>query len=67
MRKNTTKKIATIALAIAMLASFAACGKQNCDLCGQEAHCKKTTVWGEDVYLCPDCYDGVDTVRGWFN
>ena len=51
------KKILVAVLVLAMTLTLAACGKVECDLCGEMKTCKTTSVLGEEINVCNDCID----------
>ena len=56
------KKIICVLLLVVVVASLlTACGKFECDLCGEEKTGKKYTekVLGQEVTYCKDCYEGL--------
>ena len=63
------KKLICILLLVVVLASlFTACGKFDCDLCGEEKTGKKhkEELYGESVVICDDCYDALETLANAF-
>ena len=53
------KRLICVFLLVVMLASLlTACGKFECDLCGEEKSGKKhkEELLGEEVVICNDCY-----------
>lgn len=53
------KKLICVLLVVVVMASMlTACGKFECDLCGEEKSGKKYTekVLGQEAEICKDCY-----------
>ena len=53
------KRLICVFLLVVMLASLlTACGKFECDLCGEEKSGKKhkEELLGEEIVICNDCY-----------
>lgn len=52
------KKLSILAITLIASMMLTACGKFTCDSCGEEKSGKSytTTMWGEKVTLCKDCY-----------
>lgn len=66
--KKRTKQIITAVTAIVLLLYLAACGSKTftCELCKEEKTGKsyETTVWGEELTICEDCYKELKGVFG---
>ena len=61
------KKRISILLMLSMLSmTLTACGKFTCDLCGEEKSGKsyESTVLGEEVVICDDCYQELQSLFG---
>ena len=56
------KLIGVIALAAIVMSMLAACGKFECDICGEEKTGKKyeEEVFGMEVVYCKDCYEDLN-------
>lgn len=65
------KKAVLLIAAIAAMASLSACGKFECDLCGEEKTGKswKVTMLGdsEEMTICDDCYQEVQALKDALN
>ena len=51
------KKVLMLVLVLAMTLTLAACGKVECDLCGEMKSCKTATILGEEINICGECRD----------
>lgn len=60
------KKIAILFMTVIMAMTLVACGKFTCDFCGEEKSGKsyKSDVWGQEVVICEECYDGIQDLFG---
>ncbi len=61
------KKILSLILALLILSTAAltlsSCGKVTCPLCDDEVFAlstKKTEIFGQEVKICKDCYNGLN-------
>jgi hypothetical protein len=63
------KKLICILLLVVVLASlFTACGKFECDACGEEKSGKKykEEIFGKEVVICKDCYNDLQELANAF-
>lgn len=59
------KRVICVLLLVVMLATLlTACGKFQCDLCGEEKTGKKyeEEVLGQPVTYCKDCYEDLEDI-----
>ena len=63
------KFISIILLVVVMATLLTACGKFECDLCGEEKSGKKYTeeILGEEVTYCQDCHDDLEELGDLLN
>ena len=57
------KKLISVLLLVSVLATLlTACGKFECDLCGEEKSGKKyeRELLGESIDICKDCYEELE-------
>lgn len=61
--KKFRKVIATLLLVVSFATLLVGCSKNTtCDICGEEAKCKKMKVMGEKAWVCSDCKAGVEAL-----
>lgn len=63
------KRFICVLLLIAMLATMlTACGKFECDLCGEEKFGKKyeSEFLGQEILICKDCYEDLEDLADMF-
>ena len=63
------KRFICVLLLIAMLATMlTACGKFECDLCGEEKSGKKyeSEFLGQEILICKDCYEDLEDLADMF-
>ena len=61
------KRLICVFLLVVMLASLlTACGKFECDFCGEEKTGKKyeRELLGQEVDICKDCYEELEELAG---
>lgn len=61
--------ISTVLIVASLLLVMTSCGKFTCDLCGDEKKGKqhKEEVLGEEVVICDDCYEELESLSDWFD
>ena len=62
------KVLLLLVIVIAML-NFTACGRFECDFCGEEKSGKAyaASVWGEEVTICKECKDEIKELQSVFD
>ena len=56
--KNRIKKALVVGtLLVTMATSLIACGKKECDVCGEMGKCKTKEFFGQEINICEDCLD----------
>ena len=56
MKKRITKALVVATLLITMATSLIACGKKECDICGEMGKCQTEEFFGQEINVCEDCY-----------
>lgn len=57
MKKRITKALVVATLLITMATSLIACGKKECDICGEMGKCQTEEFFGQEINICEDCLD----------
>jgi len=67
--ENMKKLISLILLVVVFATMLTACGKFECDICGEEKTGKKYTeeLFGEEINICKDCHDDLEDLANAFN
>ena len=63
------KKLICLLLVVVMMATMlAACGKFECEVCGEEKSGKKYTeeILGREITYCQDCHDKGEDLKNLF-
>lgn len=60
--------ICVLLLVVMMVTMLTACGKFECDLCGDEKSGKKyeTEFLGQEIVICKDCYEDLEALANAF-
>ena len=63
------KLISILLLVVVLVTMLTACGKFKCDLCRDEKTGKKyeTEVFGQEVEICKDCYEDLESIADLFS
>lgn len=59
------KKLVLVLMAVCTLLFAAACGKE-CDICGEKGRGKTEEVFGEEVFVCKDCQEDLESLGNLF-
>ena len=58
--------ICALLLVVVLATMLTACGKFECDMCGEEKSGKKyeEDFFGEEIVICKDCYEDLEELAG---
>ena len=63
------KRLICVLLLVVMALTLTACGKFECDLCGDEKFGKKyeREMLGVEIDICKDCYESLEDLADMFS
>ena len=66
--KKRVSKLLVIAFTAAMMAmSLAGCKKVECDICSEKKSCTKYEFLGEEINICKDCKEDLESIGSLFD